>query len=67
MHGRFDEMIERLRSVVEGDREDFAEYEAGRRSYQGDEDVAEEEKSSLARRIMKNLALIRAYETRNDD
>jgi hypothetical protein len=65
--GRFDEMVERLRSVVESDREHLAEHEAGRRSYQGDEDVTEEEKSSLARRIMKNLALIRAYEARNDD
>jgi len=56
----------RLRWVVDNDREDLANHEASRRSYRNGEDDAQEESSSLAERILKNLALIRAYETKKD-
>ncbi|WP_157450577.1 hypothetical protein [Bradyrhizobium sp. ARR65] len=56
----------RVRWVVDSDREDIAE--AGRLSYRGDEQaITDPEGSSLAERILKNLALIRTYEARRDD
>jgi hypothetical protein len=54
---RFGEIKDRLKQVVESDREDVAEHPAG-------EDVATNEVSSLSDRIRRNLALIRSYETR---
>ncbi len=65
--GRFDEIIGRLRWVVDSDREDVADYEASRRPYRDNEDVSERETSSLAQRVLKNLALIRAHEAQSDD
>jgi hypothetical protein len=58
--------IGRLRWVVDNDREDLANCEAGRRSYRHGEDDADQESSSLTERVLKNLALIRAYEAKND-
>ena len=50
----------RLRWVVNSDREDIAHHDA---SCPVDrEDIPESETSSFAQRILKNLALIRAYE-----
>jgi hypothetical protein len=65
MHGE-DSMktIGRLRWVVDSDREDIANHEAGP-SYRDGED-AEQESSSLTQRVMKNLALIRAYEAQDN-
>jgi hypothetical protein len=57
---RFGEIKDRLQRVVESDREDLA----GR---PGGEDVTGSEVSSLSERIHRNLALIRAYETRDDE
>ncbi|WFU43368.1 hypothetical protein QA640_13500 [Bradyrhizobium sp. CB82] len=54
--------IRRLRWAVENDRKDLANYKAGPGS---DCDRAAEEES-LAERILKNLALIRAYEAKTD-
>jgi hypothetical protein len=48
----------RLRWVVNSDREDLAHHEASQPV-----DREGSETSSLAQRILKNLALIRAYET----
>ena len=52
----------RLRWAVENDRKDLANHEADRRSHR--ERDAEHE--SLAERVVKNLALIRAYEAKMD-
>lgn len=49
------EAVGRLRWVVDNDREYLADY---------DERVAEQDPSSTER-VLKNLALIRAYEARN--
>jgi hypothetical protein len=57
---RFGEIKDRLKQVVESDREDVAEHPAG-------EDVTSDEVSSLSDRIRRNLALIRAYETRDKE
>ncbi len=56
----------RVRWVVGSDRESIAE--AGRLSYRDDEQTTKDpEVSSLADRILKNLALIRSYEARRAD
>jgi hypothetical protein len=57
---RFGEIKDRLKQVVESDREDVAEHPDG-------EDVARNEVSSLSERFHRNLALIRAYETRDKE
>jgi hypothetical protein len=57
---RFGEIKDRLKRVVESDREDVAEHPGG-------EDVTGSEVSSLSERIHRNLALIRAYETRDNE
>ena len=54
--------IGRLRWAVENDRKDLVDYEADRRS-DCDQDSEQE---SLAERVLKNLALIRAYEAKTD-
>jgi hypothetical protein len=56
---RFGEIKDRLKQVVESDREDVA--------YRPDEDVAGNEASSPSERFNRNLALIRAYETRDNE
>jgi hypothetical protein len=55
----------RVRWVVHSDREDVAE--AGRGSCPDDERGTGREASSLAERVLKNLALIRAFEARRSD
>jgi len=57
---RFGEIKDRLKHVVESDREDVAEHPGG-------EDATRNEVSSLSERIHRNLALIRAYETRDNE
>ena len=57
---RFGEVKDRLQWVVESDREDLAGHPDG-------EDITGSEVSSLSERIHRNLALIRSYETRDDD
>ena len=57
---RFGEIKDRLKRVVESDREDVAEHPGG-------EDVTGNEVSSLSERIHRNLALIRAYETQDSE
>jgi hypothetical protein len=57
---RFGEIKDRLKQVVESDREDVAEHPDG-------EDVTSNEVSSLSERFHRNLALIRAYETRANE
>ncbi|GLR91373.1 hypothetical protein [Bradyrhizobium iriomotense] len=54
---------DRLRWAVENDRKDLANYESDRRS---DCDSGSEQEA-LAERVLKNLALIRAYEAKADD
>jgi hypothetical protein len=54
----------RLRWVVDSDREDLAQDKASDPADR--EDVPERETSLVAQRIMKNMALIRAYEGRRD-
>ena len=54
--------IGRLRWVVDKDREDLAGHEADQRSF-GDSDAEQESPSD---RVLKNLALIRAYEAKAD-
>jgi hypothetical protein len=54
------EIKDRLKRVVESDREDVAEHP-------GDEEVRGNEVSSLSERLQRNLALIRAYETRDKE
>jgi hypothetical protein len=54
--------IGRLRWVVDKDREDLVSHEAGDRSH-GDGGAEQE---SLSERVLKNLALIRAYEAKAD-
>ena len=56
--------IGRLRWVVDNDRQDLADHEAGRLSCRDGEEDAEQE--SATERILKNLALIRAYEAKAD-
>ena len=58
--------VGRLRWVVDNDREDLASHEAGRRSCRDGGDDAERKSPSIAERILKNLALIRAYEAKNE-
>ena len=58
--------IGRLRWVVDSDREEFASFEAGRHSDGVSGNDAEREASSLSERVSKNLALIRAYEAKNN-
>jgi hypothetical protein len=55
--------IGRLRWVVDNDRQDLADHEAGRLSSRDGEDDAEQE--SATERVLKNLALIRAYEAKS--
>jgi hypothetical protein len=62
---RFGEIKDRLKQVVESDREDVAEH-PGSEEVRGNE-VPSLEVSSLSERIHRNLALIRAYETRDND
>jgi hypothetical protein len=58
---RFGEEIkDRLKRVVENDREDVADHPGG-------EDVTGSEASSPSERFHRNLALIRAYETRANE
>jgi hypothetical protein len=58
---RFGEEIkDRLKRVVENDREDVADHPGG-------EDVTENEVSSPSERFHRNLALFRAYETRANE
>jgi hypothetical protein len=54
--------VGRLRWVVDHDRQDLANREVGRRSCRDGENGAEQE--ALAERVLKNLALIRAYEAK---
>jgi hypothetical protein len=54
--------VGRLRWVVDKDREDLAHHEAHRSSYRDGDHVAEQEASSPTELVLKNLALIRAYE-----
>ena len=57
---RLGEIKDRLQRVVESDREDLAAHPEG-------EGVTGGEESSLSERIHRNLALIRAYETRDSE
>jgi hypothetical protein len=57
---RFGEAKDRLQWVVESDREDVADRPAG-------EDVPGNELSSPSERFHRNLALIRAYETKANE
>jgi hypothetical protein len=57
---RFGEIKDRLQWVVESDREDLADHPDG-------EGITGSKVSSPSERIHRNLALIRAYETRDDD
>jgi hypothetical protein len=54
--------IGRLRWVVDNDRRDVADYEADHPSCRDGENDAEQE--AATERILKNLALIRAYEAK---
>ena len=54
--------IGRLRWVIGNDREDLANYDAASRSLGDDANDADQE--SPTNRVLKNLALIRAYEAK---
>ncbi|MCP3466583.1 hypothetical protein [Bradyrhizobium sp. CCGUVB23] len=54
--------IGRLRWAVDNDRKDLANYETGQRSHR----ERDSEQESLAERVLKNLALIRAHEAKTD-
>ncbi|MGV7217279.1 hypothetical protein [Bradyrhizobium sp. UFLA05-112] len=54
--------IGRLRWAVDNDRKDLANHEASERSHR----ESDGEQESLAERILKNLALIRAHEAKTD-
>jgi hypothetical protein len=67
---RVGEIKNRLQRVVESDREDLAAHPDGREDlaeHPDGEDVTGDELSSLSERIQRNLALIRAYETRDSE
>ena len=67
MGARFGVIADRLRWVVDSDRDDEAIHEASGLADRDHDDVQESETATLAGRILKNLALIRAYEARRDD
>ena len=56
--------IGRLRWVIGNDREDLANYDAAGRSLGDNANDADQE--SPTKRVLKNLALIRAYEAKSD-
>jgi hypothetical protein len=67
---RLGEIKDRLQRVVESDREDLAAHPDGREDFAkhpDGEDVTGGELSSLSERFHRNLALIRAYETRDSE